>query len=48
MLLRLLRTYLRSYKRELTLVVVLQTLQTMATLYLPSWPEISRVIEDCR
>lgn len=36
MLLRLLRTYLRSYKRELTLVVVLQTLQTMATLYLPS------------
>jgi ATP-binding cassette subfamily B protein len=36
MLLRLLRTYLRRYQRELTLVLVLQGLQTMATLYLPS------------
>ena len=36
MLLRLLRTYLRRYKRELTLVVILQALQTFATLYLPS------------
>jgi ATP-binding cassette subfamily B protein len=36
MLLRLLRTYLRRYKRELVLVVVLQALQTFATLYLPS------------
>jgi ATP-binding cassette subfamily B protein len=36
MLLRLLRTYLKRYKRELTLVVILQALQTFATLYLPS------------
>ena len=36
MLTRLLRTFLGRYKRELTIVVVLQTLQTVATLYLPS------------
>ena len=36
MLIRLLRTFLRSYKRDLAFVVVLQGLQTMATLYLPS------------
>jgi ATP-binding cassette subfamily B protein len=36
MLLRLLRTYLKRYKRELMLVVGLQALQTFATLYLPS------------
>jgi ATP-binding cassette subfamily B protein len=36
MLVRLLRTYLKRYKRELVLVVVLQALQTFATLYLPS------------
>ena len=36
MLTRLLRTFLGRYKRDLTIVVVLQTLQTVATLYLPS------------
>ncbi|MCU1375792.1 MAG: carbohydrate transporter [Actinomycetia bacterium] len=36
MLLRLLRTYLGRYRRELGLVVGLQALQTFATLYLPS------------
>jgi ATP-binding cassette subfamily B protein len=35
MLLRLLRTYLRPYKKVLLIVVVLQTLQTIASLYLP-------------
>ncbi|HEY1954382.1 MAG TPA: ABC transporter ATP-binding protein [Polyangiaceae bacterium] len=35
MLLRLLRSYLRPYGRLLGLVVVLQTLSTAATLYLP-------------
>ena len=36
MLIRLLRDYLRPYRRELWLVVVLQLLQTLATLYLPT------------
>ncbi|MCW5804868.1 MAG: ABC transporter ATP-binding protein [Deltaproteobacteria bacterium] len=36
MLWRLLRTYLRPYKKELAAVVVLQLLSTAATLYLPS------------
>jgi ATP-binding cassette subfamily B protein len=36
MLIRLLRTFLRNYKRDLALVVLLQGMQTMATLYLPS------------
>jgi len=36
MLIRLLRTYLRSYSRPLLLVVVLQLAGTMASLYLPS------------
>ena len=36
MLLRLLRTFLGRYKRDLTIVVVLQGMQAMATLYLPS------------
>jgi len=36
MLVRLLRTYLRPYKRQLTIVVILQTAQTFAALYLPS------------
>ncbi|NLD75808.1 MAG: ABC transporter ATP-binding protein [Acidimicrobiales bacterium] len=36
MLIRLLRTFLVRYKRELTFVVVLQTIQAVATLYLPS------------
>jgi ATP-binding cassette subfamily B protein len=35
-LIRLLRTYLRPYVRELTAVVVLQLLGTIAALYLPS------------
>jgi ATP-binding cassette subfamily B protein len=35
MLIRLLRTYLRPYRNVLIAVVVLQTLQTMASLYLP-------------
>jgi ATP-binding cassette, subfamily B, multidrug efflux pump len=35
MLLRLLRTYLRPYRRLLAIVVVLQTFSTAATLYLP-------------
>jgi ATP-binding cassette subfamily B multidrug efflux pump len=33
---RLLRTYLRAYRGELTAVVVLQLIGTIATLYLPS------------
>ncbi len=36
MLVRLLKTYLRPYKRLLTIVVILQTAQTFAALYLPS------------
>jgi ATP-binding cassette subfamily B protein len=36
MLTRLLRTYLRPYKRPLTAVVLLQLVGTMASLYLPS------------
>jgi len=35
-LIRLLREYLRPYRRDLTLVVVLQLVQTLATLYLPT------------
>ena len=35
-LIRLLRTYLRPYKRPLTAVVLLQFVGTMASLYLPS------------
>src|SRR5258706_14433784 len=36
MLVRLLRLHLRPYKTPITLVVVLQFVQTMATLYLPT------------
>ncbi|MEV3906585.1 ABC transporter ATP-binding protein [Streptomyces canus] len=36
MLIRLLRTYLRPYKKPITLLVLLQFLQTCATLYLPT------------
>jgi ATP-binding cassette, subfamily B, multidrug efflux pump len=36
MLVRLLRTYLRPYKRQLVIVLILQTAQTFAALYLPS------------
>jgi ATP-binding cassette subfamily B multidrug efflux pump len=36
MLIRLLRSYLRPYRRELTAVVVLQLVGTIASLYLPS------------
>ncbi|MYX30895.1 ATP-binding cassette domain-containing protein [Streptomyces sp. SID8381] len=36
MLLRLLRTYLRPYKKPISLLVLLQFLQTCATLYLPT------------
>lgn len=36
MLIRLLRTYLRPYKKPLTILVLLQFLQTCATLYLPT------------
>ncbi|GAB3451366.1 ABC transporter ATP-binding protein [Actinophytocola sediminis] len=36
MLYRLLRTYLRPYRRELTAVLVLQLIGTIASLYLPS------------
>jgi ATP-binding cassette, subfamily B, multidrug efflux pump len=35
-LIRLLRTYLRPYRRELALVLLLQLAQTLATLYLPT------------
>jgi ATP-binding cassette subfamily B multidrug efflux pump len=35
MLIRLLRTYLHRYRRPLTAVVALQTVQTIAALYLP-------------
>ncbi|HEU5470703.1 MAG TPA: ABC transporter ATP-binding protein [Actinophytocola sp.] len=36
MLIRLLRSYLRPYRRELTAVLVLQLIGTIASLYLPS------------
>ncbi|MFF9620416.1 ABC transporter ATP-binding protein [Streptomyces griseosporeus] len=36
MLIRLLRAYLRPYKKPITLLVALQFLQTCATLYLPT------------
>ncbi len=36
MLLRLLRSHLRPYRRTLTAVVILQLVQTLASLYLPS------------
>jgi ATP-binding cassette, subfamily B, multidrug efflux pump len=36
MLLRLLRTYLRPYRGPISLVVLLQLVQTLATLYLPT------------
>ncbi|MFE7129383.1 ABC transporter ATP-binding protein [Streptomyces sp. NPDC057638] len=36
MLIRLLRTYLRPYKRTIALLVLLQLLQTSASLYLPT------------
>jgi ATP-binding cassette, subfamily B, multidrug efflux pump len=36
MLVRLLRTYLRAYKPQLIIVVILQAAQTIAALYLPS------------
>ncbi|MER6623406.1 MULTISPECIES: ABC transporter ATP-binding protein [unclassified Streptomyces] len=36
MLIRLLRTHLRPYKRPITLLVLLQFLQTCASLYLPT------------
>ena len=36
MLIRLLRTYLRPYRRDLQLVILLQLVQTLATLYLPT------------
>jgi ATP-binding cassette, subfamily B, multidrug efflux pump len=35
-LIRLLRTYLRPYRRPITYVVLLQLVQTLATLYLPT------------
>ncbi len=36
MLIRLLRTYLRQYRKPLTVVLLLQLAQTLATLYLPT------------
>ncbi len=36
MLIQLLRRYLRPYRRDIILVVVLQLVQTIATLYLPT------------
>ncbi|WP_250007461.1 ABC transporter ATP-binding protein [Actinoplanes sp. M2I2] len=36
MLIQLLRTYLRPYRRDITLVVFFQFIQTLATLYLPT------------
>jgi ATP-binding cassette, subfamily B, multidrug efflux pump len=35
-LMRLMRTYLRPYRRQLAIVLVLQLAQTLATLYLPT------------
>jgi ATP-binding cassette subfamily B protein len=36
LLIRLLKTYLRPYKTEITLIILLQFVQTLATLYLPT------------
>ena len=36
MLVRLLRTHLPPYRRDITIVIVLQFVQTIATLYLPT------------
>ena len=36
MLTRLLKTHLRPYRRQITLVVSLQFVQTMCALYLPT------------
>jgi len=36
MLIRLLKTFLGRYKTELAMVLLLQTLQTLASLYLPT------------
>ena len=36
MLIRLLRTYLRPYRAAIAVVVILQLVQTIATLYLPT------------
>ncbi|MGW7657884.1 ABC transporter transmembrane domain-containing protein, partial [Streptomyces tendae] len=36
MLVRLIRAYLRPYTRTITLIVLLQLVQTLATLYLPA------------
>ncbi len=36
MLIRLMRTYLRPYRKQLALVLLLQLAQTLATLYLPT------------
>ncbi|HTA08352.1 MAG TPA: ABC transporter ATP-binding protein, partial [Streptosporangiaceae bacterium] len=36
MLIRLLRSYLRPYRKPLALVLLLQLAQTLATLYLPT------------
>ncbi|GAA1005831.1 multidrug ABC transporter ATPase [Streptomyces sp. F-3] len=44
MLIRLLRTYLRPYGKPLALLVLLQFLQTCATLYLPTLN--ARIIDD--
>ncbi|OWY63396.1 multidrug ABC transporter ATP-binding protein, partial [cyanobacterium TDX16] len=44
MLLRLLRTYLGRYRSELVWVLLLQTVQTMAVLYLPSLS--AQIIDD--
>jgi ATP-binding cassette subfamily B protein len=44
MLLRLLRTYLGAYKRELVYVLLLQTVQTIAVLTLPSLS--AQIIDD--
>jgi ATP-binding cassette, subfamily B, multidrug efflux pump len=36
LLIRLLKTYLRPFKTEITLIILLQFVQTLATLYLPT------------
>ena len=36
MLIRLLRTYLRQYRKPLAFLLLLQLAQTLATLYLPT------------
>ena len=38
MLIRLLRFYLRPYRKPLAFLLVLQLAQTLATLYLPTLP----------